>query len=54
MCSNSCRIQRNTSLAYRATFAYDERNYARLFKLMKRMDIVPRLAFYWVWPNVIR
>jgi len=51
---NSLRNQRNTCLAYRATFAYEERNYARLFKLMKRMDIVPRLAFYWVWPKVIR
>ena len=51
---DSMRNQHNTSLAYRATFAYQERNYARLFKLLKRMDVVPRLAFYWVWPRVIR
>jgi len=50
----SLRCQPNTSLAYRATLAYEERNYARLYKLVKRMDMVPRLAFYWVWAKVIR
>ena len=51
---DSLKCQHNTSLAHQATFAYQERNYARLFKLMKKMDVVPRLAFYCVWPAVIR